>query len=72
MNNRYQRRFTDPATWPSNEAPFADHAVEVTRKRINELSWALAGDNLADEIERALLAATAPRERRVRAGEPGE
>lgn len=77
-NDRYRRRFTGPEQWPSNGA-FADRAVEDTRRRVNELSWALAGEQVADEAAR-FLRAHAARELRRRtarsegwqAGEPGE
>jgi hypothetical protein len=46
-NDRYQRHFPDPDKWASNKA-FTDRAVEQTRLRINELSWAIQGEQTAE------------------------
>ncbi|MGX6605591.1 hypothetical protein ACWKSP_26185 [Micromonosporaceae bacterium Da 78-11] len=75
-NDRYERRFTDPNTWPSNA--FGHHAVEATRRRVNELSWELAGNQVAGEASAFLKAEQARRDRQQaaqgveRSGDPGE
>lgn len=56
----------DPRAWPSS---FGRYASEQTRLRVNELSWHLAGEQLAKEIETALQVGEA---RTPRVGEPGE
>lgn len=77
MNGRYQRRFRRPEDWPSNNyRGFTDDAVAQTYAKVNELSWKLAGDQLADEITAEF--ARAERQRRAQAegwaagGDPGE
>jgi hypothetical protein len=66
-SGRYRRRLPDPELWPSNTGSFCpDAAVEATRVRVNELSWELAGEQLAEEIEGVLAG------RRMRRGDPGE
>ena len=67
----YRRRFPNPNEWPSNSGRFASWALEMTRQRVNELSWAEAGEHVADEIEQ-VLAGEAPMPPRHRRGEPGE
>lgn len=76
-NSRYERRFPDPEKWPSNR--IASRAVEETRRSVNELSWALAGEQVADEVSRFLKAEWGRQERQRAAqadgrwaGEPGE
>lgn len=75
MNGPYRRRLTDPTAWPSNQR-FAQYAVERTRQRVNDLSWELAGHQLADEIEQELQTARRAvdldQRRARRAGDPGE
>lgn len=77
MNSPYRRRFPDPRQWPSNRAPYASWAAEVTRRRVNKLSWEMVGEQVAEEIE-AVLAGDAPMPppsrpvRRPRRGDPGE
>jgi hypothetical protein len=77
FNAPYRRRFPDPDQWPSNNGSFASRAAEVTRQRINELSWEMAGQQVADEIEQ-VLAGDVPMPpshrpaRRLRRGDPGE
>lgn len=79
LNAPYERRFQDPAKWPSNRAGFADRAVRETYRNANELSWSLAGEQVAEQASAFLTAETARQERlRVaraegwQAGEPGE
>lgn len=74
MNGRrYERQMNDPRAWPSN---FGRYAADQTRQRVNELSWELAAEQLAKEIETVLQggrqSGPAPRERRPRVGDPGE
>lgn len=72
QNSPYRRRLPDPAGWPSNV--FSRYAAEATRRRVNELSWSLAGEDLAGEIEQVLSGAQLmpPQRRPMRLGEPGE
>ena len=58
-NAPYRRRFPDPRSWASNEA-FGRFAEEATRRRVNELSWSLAGEDLAAEIEQVLQGGPMP------------
>lgn len=74
---RYDRRLTDPLLWPSSR--FGRRAEEETRRRVNELSWSLAGEQVAAEALAYLGAQSAREERRRaardegwRVGEPGE
>ncbi|GAA0527093.1 hypothetical protein GCM10010172_04520 [Paractinoplanes ferrugineus] len=77
VNDPYRRRFPDPHVWASNGATFGDWAVEMTRQRVNELSWETAGQQLGEEIEQVLageapMPPSVPVRRRMRRGEPGE
>ncbi len=62
----YRRRMPNPEQWPSNNQAFTDAAVEATRRQVNELSWDLAGEQLAAEIEASLPKV------RMRRCDPGE
>jgi hypothetical protein len=74
-NAPYRRRFPDPRDWPSNRPG----PSEQPQQRVNELSWWLAGEQVADEFT-PLLRAEAARLERMRAaqelgrspGDPGE
>ncbi|GIM90350.1 hypothetical protein [Paractinoplanes toevensis] len=77
VNGPYHRRYPDPHEWASNGGSFGSWAAEMTRVRVNELSWEAAGEQVAEEIEH-VLAGDAPMpppcepKRRMRRGEPGE
>jgi len=91
MNDRYRRRFPNRRQWPSNIV-YGLYAEVKTEMAVNELAWDWAGLEVAsnatawieapgvgDEVEAALRAESARRERRAAAlaegwtaGEPGE
>lgn len=62
-NDRYRRRFPDPKDWPSN-APYGLYAEIRTQERVNELSWQMAAEQVADEATALLKAEVARQERR--------
>ena len=70
-NAPYRRRFPNPWDWPSNNT-FGRYAEEATRRRVNELSWEIAGADLADEVASYLQLREPLPGREPRAGDPGE
>ncbi len=71
-NERYQRRFADPRTRPSNER--VDPVVEATRRSVEQVGRFI--DDLEAERDgeavREAWRILHPVRRRMRAGDPGE
>jgi hypothetical protein len=70
-NGRYQRRFADPQSRPSNER--VDPVVEATRARVEAVAQFIDEINAAEQsVAAEAWAVLHPPRRRERAGDPGE
>lgn len=73
MNPLHPRNLPYRSRWAhDNCKPLTDRCdyAEHSQARVNELSWRMAGNDLASEIEQALASGQMPPRRR--AGDPGE